>query len=87
LLNPSVALFYVMVVPQFIGPADPFLARFATLCAVHVVLAAGWHTAYAYALATMTERLARPRVRRIMEAATGLVLLGFGFRFLAGIGG
>jgi threonine/homoserine/homoserine lactone efflux protein len=86
LLNPSVALFYATVVPQFIRPEQPVLARFLLLCGTHVVLAAGWHVIYAYSLGTLAERLTRPGIRRAMEVATGLVLLGFGLRLLAGSG-
>jgi threonine/homoserine/homoserine lactone efflux protein len=86
LLNPSVALFYTTVVPQFIGPHDPVLTRFVLLCAIHVGLAAAWHVIYAFSLGTVSERLTRPSVKRWMEAVTGVVLLGLGLRLLAGLG-
>jgi threonine/homoserine/homoserine lactone efflux protein len=85
LLNPSVALFYATVVPQFIGPDDPVLARFLLLCATHVALAAVWHIVYAFSLGTLSERLTRPVVRRAMEAVTGMVLLALGLRLLLGL--
>lgn len=85
LLNPSVALFYATIVPQFIGPHDPVLARFVLLCTIHVALAAAWHVIYAFSLGTLSERLTRPGVRRTMEAVTGVVLLGLGLRLLAGL--
>jgi len=48
LLNPSVALFYMTLVPQFIAREDPFLARFTLLCASHVLMAVAWHSMYAW---------------------------------------
>ncbi len=83
LLNPSVALFYMTLVPQFIGRNDHFLSRFTLLCATHVLIAVAWHSAYAWFLGTISEHLARPRVRRAIALVTGIVLVGFGVR-LAG---
>ena len=38
LLNPPVLIFYMTVVPQFIGPQDPFLPRSLLLGATHVAM-------------------------------------------------
>ncbi len=82
LLNASVALFYMTVVPQFIGRRDAFLARFLALCAAHVAMAAGWHLIYAWFIGTLSDRIGRPGVRRGMEAATGLVLIALALRLV-----
>jgi threonine/homoserine/homoserine lactone efflux protein len=37
---------------------------------------------YATALGVLAERMARPAVRRTLEGATGLLLVGFGVRLL-----
>ncbi|RPJ81210.1 MAG: LysE family translocator, partial [Acidobacteria bacterium] len=78
LLNPPVVLFYTVLLPQFIGPGDPFLLRFALLAAVHVSMSLAWLSLYAFALGLLAERLARPGVRRALEAVTGALLVGFG---------
>ena len=82
LLNPSVVVFYMTLLPQFIGPRDPFLARFMVLAATHVSMALGWLTVYAVTVGTFAENMSRPGVRRAMETLTGLVLLGFGVRLV-----
>jgi threonine/homoserine/homoserine lactone efflux protein len=84
LLNPSVALFYMTVVPQFIDRSDPFLLRFTVLCAAHVVIAAAWHVVYAWSVGTISDRFARPGVKRGMEMATGLVLIALALRLVIG---
>jgi len=82
LLNPPVVLFYMTFLPQFVGPGDPVLARFALLVATHVGMSVAWLSLYAVALYAvaldlLAERLARPAVRRTLEGLTGLVLIGF----------
>ncbi len=83
LLNPSVTLFYMTLVPQFIAPGDSFLPTFALLAGSHVVMAVMWHSAYAWFLGTIGERVARPHVRRAMALATGLVLVWFAVRLVS----
>jgi threonine/homoserine/homoserine lactone efflux protein len=82
LLNPPVILFYMTFLPQFIGPADPFFRRFLVLAATHISMSLVWLSIYAVSLGTLSERMTRPGVRRAMETATGVVLVGFGVRLL-----
>ena len=82
LLNPPVILFYMTFLPQFIGPGDPFFARFLVLAATHVSMSLVWLSIYAFALGVLAERFARPSVRRSLEGLTGTVLVGFGARLL-----
>jgi threonine/homoserine/homoserine lactone efflux protein len=82
LLNPPVILFYMTLLPQFIGPRDPFFARFLVLAATHVAMSLVWLTFYAAALGVLADRLARPLVRRTLEGLTGSVLVGLGARLL-----
>jgi threonine/homoserine/homoserine lactone efflux protein len=80
LLNPKVALFYLTLLPQFIRPGDPVLARSLLLAGVHVVLGLVWLATYAYFLGRLGETLRRPRVRRALEGVTGVLLIGLGAR-------
>ena len=82
LLNPPVVLFYMTFLPQFIGPQDPFFARFLVLAATHVGMSLVWLSFYAFALGVLADRFARPAVRRTLEGVTGVLLVGFGARLL-----
>jgi threonine/homoserine/homoserine lactone efflux protein len=82
LLNPPVVLFYMTLLPQFIGPRDPFFTRFLVLAATHVGMSLAWLAVYAFALGVLAERFARPAVRRGLEGLTGVLLVGLGARLL-----
>ncbi len=80
--NPKVLVFYLAVLPQFLAPgaAAWVLLLFALSHAALSLL-------YLLALTTVLHRarrlLARRRVRRGLDAATGVALLGFGARLAA----
>jgi threonine/homoserine/homoserine lactone efflux protein len=80
LLNPKVALFYLTLLPQFIRPGDPVLARSLLLASLHVAVGLLWLAVYAYFLGRLGEVLRRPRVRRALEGVTGALLIGLGAR-------
>lgn len=80
LLNPPVVLFYMTLLPQFIGPGDPFFARFLLLAATHVGMSLVWLGSYAFTLGVLADRFARPAVRRALEGLTGAALLGLAAR-------
>jgi threonine/homoserine/homoserine lactone efflux protein len=82
LLNPPVVLFYMTLLPQFISRTDPFFARFLVLAATHVAMSLVWLSVYAISIGTLSERLARPALRRWMAGVTGAVLIGFGVRLV-----
>jgi threonine/homoserine/homoserine lactone efflux protein len=82
LLNPPVILFYMTFLPQFISHEDPFFARFLVLAATHISMSLVWLSIYAISIGTLSERMARPSVRRWMAGITGVVLIGFGLRLV-----
>ena len=82
LLNPSVVIFYLTVVPQFIGPQDPFLARALLLGATHVAMSVVWQGSCGLAVGLAAEHMGRPSVRRALEGTTGLALLALAGRLL-----
>lgn len=80
LLNPKVGAFYVAVLPQFI-PLHVFHLGFGVLLAlVHDVEGMIWFTALILGAARLRPWLGTRRVRRAIDAVTGLALLGFGAR-------
>jgi threonine/homoserine/homoserine lactone efflux protein len=80
--NPSVILFYLLLLPQFIRGTDPFFQRFLVLAGTHVSMSLLWLSVYAMAVGTLSERLARPGVRLAMESLTGAVLVILGVRLV-----
>lgn len=82
LLNPPVVLFYLTVVPQFIGPQDSYLARAVVLGATHVAMSIIWQGSCGLAVGVVAEHIRRPAVRRTLERITGGVLVLLGARLL-----
>ena len=78
--NPKMAVFFSSLLPQFITRGH---ASFATLLMLGLLFNAMtliWLTGYALVVARVGDVLRRDRVRRSMEAVTGLVLVGLGLR-------
>jgi threonine/homoserine/homoserine lactone efflux protein len=82
LLNPPVILFYATMVPQFVGPQDPYLARALVLGATHVAMSIIWQGSCGLAVGMAAEHMSRPAVRRALEGLTGAILIVLGARIL-----
>ena len=76
LLNPAIATFYLVVLPQFIPREAPIAQSALILTAVHITLAASWHVGWAAAGGTLARTLAGGRPRQVLEATTGIALIG-----------
>ena len=74
-LNPSLAAFYLVVVPQFVPRDAPFAWSVMTLMLVHISMAFPWHTTWAIAGATLARVLSRRRPRQLLDGATGVALI------------
>ncbi|MGW4942633.1 LysE family translocator [Actinoplanes sp. NPDC004185] len=74
--NPKVLVFYLAVLPQFLGPDAPLGALLA-LALSHAVLSLLYLLVVVAGLARARRVLERRRVRRMLDAATGAALLGF----------
>jgi threonine/homoserine/homoserine lactone efflux protein len=81
--NPSVVLFYAVVVPQFIAPHDSFRTRYLLLGGTHVAMSVVWQGAVGVSVGTFAERMARPTVRRGMDLAMAVALLAFAVKIAA----
>jgi threonine/homoserine/homoserine lactone efflux protein len=79
-LNPPLAAFYLLILPDFIPRDAPFAASALTLTAIHVGLAVAWHCTWAAAGGTLSATLGRTRPRRILEAITGTALLALALK-------
>lgn len=79
-LNPKIALVFTTLIPQFVEPGDPAVARTILLAAVFIGLGLVWLVSYALLVARIGELLRVPRVRQALDAVTGTVLTALGFR-------
>jgi threonine/homoserine/homoserine lactone efflux protein len=79
-LNPSLATFYLLIVPQFIPRDAPFATSALILSAIHVSLAITWHLTWATAGGTMSTTLSRTGPRRVLEGLTGVALLALALK-------
>ena len=81
-LNPSLATFYLLIIPQFVPAGAPVVASVLTLTAFHVSLALTWHLTWAAAGGTLSETLSRTTPRRVLEAISGVALLGLALKLI-----
>ncbi|MFI6908832.1 LysE family translocator [Nonomuraea sp. NPDC050394] len=80
LLNPKVGAFYVAMLPQFMPDDVPPALMGLALAGVHVGEGLVW-SALLVAFATFMGGVLRtPRVRRLLDRLTGVVIIGFGVR-------
>jgi threonine/homoserine/homoserine lactone efflux protein len=77
--NPKVLVFYLAVLPQFLGAGAP-VAAVAVFALSHAVLGLLYLSGLVAALHRARRVLSRRAVRRGLDALTGTALLGFGAR-------
>jgi threonine/homoserine/homoserine lactone efflux protein len=80
LLNPKVGVFFVTFLPGFVPHGYPVGVTCLVFGAVFLVLSIAYYVVLLALAGKVTEWMARPSVRRRMDAITGTVLLGFGVR-------
>jgi RhtB (resistance to homoserine/threonine) family protein len=83
LFNPKIAVFYSTFLPQFIAPGDSVLLLSMALAGVHVALGIAWLSLYAWLLDRAIAAFKGSRLRRVLDAITGTVLVGLGLRLAA----
>jgi threonine/homoserine/homoserine lactone efflux protein len=81
LLNPSIATFYLVVVPTFI-PAGAPRWYFAALALLHIAMAFVCHAVWATALDKLRQFFRRPLARRTLEGVTGIALIALAIKIL-----
>lgn len=78
--NPSLAAFYLIVLPQFIPRGAPFARSAITLTAIHIAMAVTWHSTWAFAGASLARVLSSGGPRRALEAITGIALIALAIK-------
>jgi threonine/homoserine/homoserine lactone efflux protein len=80
LSNPKVAVFMVAFFPQFVPADSNVFVTTLLLGLVQVVVDGGWWLIVAAFVGKARRLFAKARFRRILERATGTVLIGLGVR-------
>jgi threonine/homoserine/homoserine lactone efflux protein len=80
--NPKIAVFFASLLPQFAAASGSFTTLFL-LGLVFAAMTLLWLSAYALVVAKAGDVLRRSRVRRVIEAMTGGLLLALGLRIAA----
>ncbi|MEV0718944.1 LysE family translocator [Asanoa sp. NPDC050611] len=80
--NPKVLVFYLAVLPQFLGPDTP-VAVLLVFALTHAALGLLYSLLVVAALHRIRGLLRRRRVRRALDAVTGAALAAFGARLAA----
>ena len=79
-LNPKIAVFYLAFLPQFLNPGDPVVLKSALLIGIHYGEGLVWLSLLAFSVGRLGRFLARPRVKKSMDAVLGATMMGFGLK-------
>ncbi|MBP5057471.1 LysE family translocator [Pseudomonas chlororaphis] len=82
LLNPKVGVFYVSFLPQFLPAAVPAVPFSMLLTGIHAVLGLIFFTAITTATVPFQRALSGPRMQRVLDRITGVVLILFALLLL-----
>ncbi|GLZ77152.1 threonine transporter RhtB [Actinorhabdospora filicis] len=81
-LNPKAAAIYLALVPQFLGD-DPGPGLVVLLGAIASGITLVWYVGVSNLVGAFRTFLRRPKVRRVIDAVTGSVLVALGIRVAA----
>ena len=79
LLNPSIATFYLVVVPSFL-PAGAPRWYYPMLAAIHIAIAFTCHGVWTVAFDRLRELFHLPAAHRTLETVSGMALIGLAAR-------
>ncbi|ETX08372.1 MAG: hypothetical protein ETSY2_05795, partial [Candidatus Entotheonella gemina] len=79
-LNPKSALFALIFLPQFIGPADPVFETSMLLTGIRIVQCMLWLVIVSVGVDQARRFFLNARVRRWLDGGSGALLVGFGAR-------
>jgi threonine/homoserine/homoserine lactone efflux protein len=82
ILNPKASMFYLAVFPQFINLDGNPILESLTLLVIHSIVVVIWFSFLIIALGKITHALSSMRFKGIVQGATGLLMLWFGYHLL-----
>jgi threonine/homoserine/homoserine lactone efflux protein len=82
--NPKMAVFFTSLLPQFTPAARASFSKLLALGLLFCALTLVWLAGYAILVARAGKVLGRPRIRRVLEGATGAALVALGLRLALG---
>ncbi len=80
LSNPKIIVFFLSLLPQFVTRSHAVFVSLLLLGLIFCSITLAWLTLYALVVARIGDFVRRDRVRRGLEATTGLVLIGLGLK-------
>ena len=80
LSNPKIAAFFTSLLPQFVPRQGATFGDFALLGVTFATITLVWLVFYSRLIATAGNVLARPKIRRTLEAVMGAILIALGLR-------
>lgn len=81
-LNPKTAVFYLAFLPQFIDPQGSAVAQSMFMAGIHFVIAMVWQGGLVVMVNKAKELLSSDTFLKVVEGATGAVLIGLGVKLL-----
>ncbi len=82
LLNPKASIFYLAVFPQFINLEGNPMLESIILVVIHSIVVVIWFSFIIIALVKITHALSSIKFKRVVQGATGSLMLWFGYRLL-----
>ncbi|WHY59873.1 LysE family translocator [Cytobacillus firmus] len=79
-LNPKVAMFFLTFLPQFVKAGENAQHQLIIMGIIYTLLSISWFFLYVFFINYLREWLMSPKVQRVMDKATGVVLIGFGLK-------
>ena len=79
-LNPKVALLFLALLPQFIDEGDPVASRTLLYAAIFLAMGVIWLLSVAAIVARLADAFRSSRLRRRLQAISGVVLVALGVR-------
>ncbi len=82
LLNPKVSMFYLAAFPQFVSFSGSHFVEALLLILIHSVVVVIWFSVIIFALSSATRIAKNEWFQRVLQSATGVLLIWFGYRLL-----